>query len=127
MADNVAVATAYIDAVGDGRLEDVATYLDPAMTFESPGLPTHDGAESYLAALERLRPIIARNDIRSVLADGDRVCVRYDFVTDTPVGAVVSAEWLTLTAGRITSVYLLFDKARWPEVLEHLNITPAEA
>jgi hypothetical protein len=34
---------------------------------------------------------------------------------------VVSAEWLTLTEGRIASAYLLFDKARWPEVLAQLE------
>jgi hypothetical protein len=53
--------------------------------------------------------------------------VLYDFVTTTPVGPVASAEWLTLDEnGQITSVYLLFDKARWLEVLDHLNLTAAE-
>ena len=127
MADNAQIATAYVQAVGDGRLNEVATYLHRDVTFESPGLPSYGGAEDYLAALERLRPIIAHNDIRSVLADGERVCVLYDFVTDTPVGAVVSAEWLTLKDGVISSVYLLFDKARWPEVLEHLGVGAASA
>lgn len=127
MSDNAAVATAYIEAVGAGRLDEVATYLHRDVTFESPGLPSHSGAESYLGALERLRPIIAHNDIRSVLADGERVCVLYDFITDTPVGAVVSAEWLTLKDGKISAVYLLFDKARWPEVLEHLDLSAASA
>ena len=127
MADNAKIAAAYIQAVGDGRLDDVGTYLHPEVTFESPGLPSHSAADSYLAALERLGPIIAHNHIRSVLADGERVCVLYDFVTDTPVGAVVSAEWLTFEDGKISSVYLLFDKAHWPEVLKHLGVSAASA
>lgn len=127
MTDNAKIATAYIEAVGGGRLDEVRTYLHSAVTFDSPGLPSHTGVDSYLAALERLGPVIAHNDIRSVLADGERVCVLYDFVTDTPVGPVVSAEWLTFDDGKISSVYLLFDKARWPEVLEHLGVSGASA
>src|SRR5262249_60041614 len=115
------------NAVGDGRIEEVATYLHPDVTFTSPGIPAHDGAESYLAALRRLSPIIARNEIRNVTTDGDRVCVLYDFVTSTPVGPVVSAEWLTIKDGKITSVYLLFDKQRWPGGLQHLNLDRATA
>jgi SnoaL-like domain len=121
MPDHARIASDYIRAVGHGRLDEVATYLHPDVTFETPGGARTSGANQYLAALRRLGPIIAGNEIRSVLADGDRVCILYDFVTATPVGPVVSAEWLTFTEGRIASVYLLFDKARWPEVLAQLE------
>ena len=115
------IATAYIQAVGDGRLDEVAAYLHPDLTFETPGGAALTGPDGYLAALRRLQPIIARNEIRSVLAEDDRVCVLYDFVTDTPVGPVASVELLTIQDGRIASVFLLFDRTRWPEVLEQLK------
>lgn len=115
----------YIVAVGERRLDDVAELLDPNMTFSGPGLEPRHGADGYLAALRRLSPIIVGNDIRRVLVDGSEACVIYDFVTD-PVGAVGTVEWLRIEHGRITSVWLLFDKARWPEVLERLaQLTPA--
>ncbi len=119
MTDAAATATAYIDAVGAGRWDEVAASLSPDATFEIAGGGRHEGAAAFLAAFDGLKPIIERNDIRSVIADGDRVCVLYDFVTRTPVGAVVSAEWLTVENGKIVSSYLLFDKGRWPEVMQH--------
>ena len=45
----------------------------------------------------------------------------YDFVTETPVGPVASVERLTIEDGRIRSIWLLFDKGRWPEVVERLE------
>ncbi|MHB8469519.1 MAG: nuclear transport factor 2 family protein [Gaiellaceae bacterium] len=127
MTDHAQLVSAYIEAVGDGRVAEVAGHLRPDVTFSGPGMPLLRGVDAYVAALERLRPIIARNEIRSVLVDGDEACVLYDFVTDTPAGAVVSAEWLTIEDGRIGSVYLLFDKARWPEVLQQLELSAASA
>jgi ketosteroid isomerase-like protein len=121
------LTTEYIEAVGEGRLDDVRELLNPDVTFEGPGLNRLDGADAYLAALRRLSPIIARNEIRRVFVDGEETCVVYDFVTDTPVGPVRSVEWLTFEDGRIATVRLLFDKARWPEVLEHLARVGAAA
>jgi hypothetical protein len=34
----------------------------------------------------------------------DELCVLYDFMTNTPVGAVASAEWLTFDEDKIVSV-----------------------
>jgi hypothetical protein len=126
-SDYKQLVSEYIQAVGDGRLDELSVYLQPDVRFESPGLPGSVGAEEFVAALRRLSPIIARNEIKRIFVDGGEACVFYDFVTDTPVGAVASVEWLTIEDGRIASVYLIFDKARWPEVLEQLGLTPANA
>ncbi|MBJ7602400.1 MAG: nuclear transport factor 2 family protein [Candidatus Dormibacteraeota bacterium] len=120
-ADQKTLVRDYIRAVGEGRLDEVAQYLREDVTFDGPGLTSSRGADAYLAALRRLEPIIARNEVKSILVDGDEACVLYDFVTDTPVGAVASAEWLRLEGDRIASVYLLFDKANWPTVLQALK------
>ena len=128
MSDHKTLVTKYLDAVGDGRLDELADYLAPDVSFDGAGARPLQGADAYVAALERLRPVIARNEIRTIVVEGNRAAVLYDFVTDTPVGPVTSAEWLTVDAeGRITSVYLLFDKARWPEVLAHLEAVAAAA
>ena len=50
-----------------------------------------------------------------LLLQATGIAAAYDFVTTTPVGAVPSVEWLELRDDRIASVYLLFDKERWPE------------
>lgn len=119
MTDATDVASRYIDAVGSGRWDEVSALVHPEATFEIAGGGRHEGHTAFLAAFDALKPIIERNEIRSILADGDRVCVLYDFVTRTPVGGVVSAEWLTIDDGKIRSSFLLFDKGRWPEVMQH--------
>jgi hypothetical protein len=51
-----------------------------------------------------------RSDVKKVFTDGPDICVIYDFVTDTPAGAVPIVEWLRVEGGRISSVTLVFDR-----------------
>ena len=110
----------YIDAVGSGRLDRVAELLHPDVTFVGPTRPLH-GAQAYLDALRRLGPILLRNDVKKVVAEGNHVAVFYEFITDTEVGAVPSAEWLTFEDGRIREVHLVFHTQPWPKVIDELG------
>ena len=65
------------------------------------------GAAPYLAVLQRLGPVWVRSDVKKVFVDGDEVVVIYDFVTDTPAGAVPIVEWLRVEDGQIASVILI--------------------
>jgi SnoaL-like domain len=94
--------------------------VDPDVEFSMPGKTIH-GAQDYITALRRLGPITLRNDVKKVFVDGNEVCVIYDFVTDTSVGAVPSVEWLTVESGRIRSIRLIFHSQPWPGVLEELS------
>jgi hypothetical protein len=114
------LVTSYIDAVGDGRLEDLPAMLDPDAEF-IVGDTTLRGAEAFIGGFKRLTPIIQRNEIRKIFVDGDEACVIYDFVTDTPVGAVVSVEYLKFKNGRIAASLLVFERLHWPEVMVELQ------
>jgi SnoaL-like domain len=109
------LVTAYINAVGENRLEALPAMLDPDAVFVV-GDTTLRGAEAFIGGFRRLTPIILRNEIRKIFVDGDEACVIYDFVTDTPAGAVVSVEHLKLRNGRIASSLLVFERLHWPEV-----------
>ncbi len=113
------LVTSYIEAVGEHRLDDLPAMLDPDVEF-TVGDTTLRGVDAFVGAFERLSPIILRNDIRKVFVDGDEACVIYDFVTDTPVGAVVSVEYIKFTSSRIASVLLVFERLHWPEVQQEL-------
>jgi SnoaL-like domain len=113
------LVTAYINAVGDGRLGDLRAMLDPDAEF-IVGDTTLRGAEAFIGGFKQLAPIIKRNEIRKIFVDGDEACVIYDFVTDTPVGAVVSVEDLKFKKGRIASSLLVFERLHWPEVMAEL-------
>ena len=124
--------TSYIQAVGERRLEALPPLLDPDAEF-ALGDNTFRGRDAFVGAFRRLLPIIDRNDIRHLFVDGDEACVVYNFVTNTPVGAVLSVEYIKLRNGRIASSTLVFERLHWPEVLavlkdrEAKQVTPVSA
>lgn len=110
------LVTSYIQAVGERRLEALLPLLEPDAEF-TLGDNTLRGRDAFVGAFRRLLPIIERNDIRHLFVDGDEACVVYDFVTNTPVGPVLSVEHITLRNGRIASTTLVFERLHWPEVM----------
>lgn len=114
------LAARYIEAVGQKRFDTVSSLLHPELRFDGNFAPVpSQGPEAWIGALKRLSPVLVRNEIRGIVVEGKLACVRYDFVTT--VCPVPSAEWLEVESGRIRSIYLLFDKTRWPEVLQALQ------
>ena len=110
----------YIEAVGERRLEALPPMLEEDASF-TLGDNTLSGREPFVNAFRRLLPIIERNEIRHVFIDGDAACVVYDFVTNTPVGAVLSVEYIKLRNGRIAASTLVFERLHWAEVLAALK------
>lgn len=117
--DPRALAVAYIEAVGNKDFDRVAELLDPDAEFVTAG-PRLQGIPAYVGALRRLAPILVRNDIQTTVVDGNDVAIVYDFVTDTPAGAVPTIEWLTIGAGRIRTSRLIFHKEHWPAAVAEL-------
>ncbi|MEY9851520.1 ketosteroid isomerase-like protein [Leifsonia sp. EB41] len=117
-AESAAIARTYIEAVGAHDLETVGGLLsdDLAAVFAGGTI----GKQEWIAALARLLPALVRNEVREVFADGDRACVVYDFVTDTPAGAVPCVELVTVRDSRITAIELIFDRVAFAPVNEAL-------
>ena len=109
------LVTSYIRAVGENRLEALPAMLDPEAVF-IVGDTTLRGADAFIGGFRRLTPIILRNEIRKLFVDGDEACVIYDFVTDTPAGAIPSVEYVEVKSGRIASSLLVFERLHWREV-----------
>ncbi|HMH58140.1 MAG TPA: nuclear transport factor 2 family protein [Galbitalea sp.] len=120
MIDAGAVITRYIDLVGAHDLAPLQDLFDDDLVATTGGR-TFDKNE-WIAALDRLLPVLVRNDIRRVFVDAGAACVIYDFVTDTEAGAVPCVEWITVNeAGRMTAVELIFEKANWAHVAAALQ------
>jgi ketosteroid isomerase-like protein len=115
--DNKALALAYIDAAGKKESDKVAKLLAPDLKFVGPQM-TRNTASDFIAALKRLGAIHVRNDVTRVFADGDDVCIIYDFVTDTPAGALPTIEWLHFDDGRIDAINLYYDRVPWKDVMD---------
>ncbi len=117
-SDIKALAIRYIEAVGRKDFDTVAQVLHPDLDFGG-NIAASRGGDAWVAALRRLSPVLVRNDVKKILSEGNEVCILYDFVTT--VCPVPSAEWLSFNGDRIASVYLLFDRSRWSEVLQELQ------
>src|SRR5689334_6738035 len=94
------LALAYLDAVGKKDLARVEKMLAPDLKFTGPTM-SRSTAQDFIGALRRLGAIHVRNEPTRVFVDGDDVCVIYDFVTDTPAGALATIEWLRFEGERI--------------------------
>jgi len=111
-------ARAYIEAVGSRDVAAVDNLL--ADSLEARVASSTSDKAAWMAALERLLPAIVRTDIRDVYENGDHACAVYEFVTNTPAGAVVCAENVHVTDGRITDIELVFDSATFAPVTQAL-------
>jgi ketosteroid isomerase-like protein len=114
------IALAYIEACGRKDLDTVARLLAPDLEFVGVS-STVRGAEPYLAVLRKLGTVWVRNEVKKVFVDGDDVCVLYDFVTDTPAGAVPCVEWLRIEGGRIRWAKLVFDRVGFQPAKDELE------
>lgn len=111
----------YIAAAGDKRFDHLAELVHPDATFSGTVKAETQGRDAFVQGFRNLGPIIERNEVRGLIVDGDRAAVLYDFVTDTPVGAVLCAEFLTFEDDLIRSSTLIFDWRRWAEVMQELQ------
>ena len=111
----------YVSAAGEKRFDRLEELVHPDATMDGTVKSESKGAEAFVQGFRNLAPIIDRNEIREVIVEGDRAFVLYDFVTDSPAGAVLSGELLTIQEDRIISSTLIFDWRSWPEVLGELR------
>ena len=114
-----AVARSYIETVGIGDLAPLETLFDDRLVASVSG--GRSDKTEWIEALRRLLPALIRNDIREIFVTGRRACVVYDFVTDTPAGAVVCVELVTVEHGQITEIELIFDRVAFAPVRAALS------
>lgn len=110
--DRKSAAANYIEAVGRKDFAAVEACLAPDVSFRGPFMQLNSAAE-FVGALQRLAPILVRNDVRRVFAEGDAACIFYDFVTDTESGAVPTVEFLTFRDDKIAEIEILFDRMQF--------------
>jgi hypothetical protein len=115
-ADRKNLALEYLNAVGKQQYQKLEALLAPDLQVRGPAT-TRTSAADFLGALKRLGAIHVRTDVKRVFADGDEVCVIYDFVTDTPAGALPTIEWMRFEGDRIRSINLYYDQLPWQTVM----------
>jgi hypothetical protein len=118
-SDPKTIATLYLDAMSRRDFRSFERMLSQDVLFTGPA-GTLTGAQPVAGAYKRLSSVLVRNDLKRLFMDGNEACVIYDFVTDTPAGAVATVEWLKIGQGKIHSIWLVTDHVRWPLVLAEI-------
>jgi hypothetical protein len=116
-----ALVDAYATAVSEGDFDRLGELVHADAFFSGTVVAEVHGVEAFVQGFRNLRPITRHTDVRSVVVEDDRAAVMYDLVTDTSVGSVLCAEFLTIDDDRVRSSTLIFDWRRWPEVIEELR------
>jgi hypothetical protein len=124
VTETESVARAYIEAVGARDLKPLDALFDDRMLATLSGSPFNK--TEWTEALRGLLPAVIRNDIREIFSAGSRACVVYDFVTNTPAGAIVCVELVTVQGGQISEVELVLDRVAFAPVRATLNERAAQ-
>lgn len=101
----------YVNAQGAHDWRSVADSLDDDLVFRLGEIER--GKEDYLKILQRLELIWLGNCVKRIFAEGSEACVLYDFLSDTPAGAVACVEWLRFRGGRIREIDFLLEREKW--------------
>jgi ketosteroid isomerase-like protein len=101
-----AIVERYHEAWTGKDFETARALLHDRLSFKGP-IDTFENADDYLAALERLAPMVQGVDVKKVLAAGDDVVVLFDLLT--PGGPAPVAEWYRVRDGKIAAVQVYFD------------------
>jgi ketosteroid isomerase-like protein len=113
-SDTASLVRRYIEAVSTHDLVPLESLL--ADDFVATFAGDRFDKPTWIAALQRLLPALLRNEIRDLYAEDGNGCVIYDFITDTPAGAVTCVERVTTANGRITATDLILDRVAFAPV-----------
>jgi hypothetical protein len=108
MAGAKEVVMSFEAAIGKNDWAAARAHLADRIEFEGP-FDKFSRPEDYLAALQRLHPIVDRVDVKKMFVDGEDVCLLYDLVTNTPAGTAFVAEWHHVINGKIDRIRVVFD------------------
>ncbi len=102
------VALAYYRAWTSHQFDKAMTYIAEDIVCQAPA-GRLDGAGAFRGFMEPFSQILTRSELIAAFGDDTKAVLMYD--TDTvPVQDAPGAECLTVTAGKITHLRIIFDR-----------------
>ena len=106
--DTKQVVTNYHNAWTTGDMEEARVYLADDLDFQG-SIDTFRRADDFIAALTMFQKMIRGiNSIQSFFSESGAALL-YDCDTMSPAGMIRTAEFFTVTGGKIKSIRLVFD------------------
>jgi hypothetical protein len=102
------VVTSYQTAMGKGDWKGARAHLADNLEFQGP-LDTFHKADDYIAALQRLYPMVQNVDVKRVFAEGNDVVVLCDLHFKPPMPTMYVVEWYGVSGEKISRVQVVFD------------------
>ena len=102
------IVNQYIAAWKSKDANAIAAVVAPNVDFKGPNAET-TGREAFVAACQRMFPLLAEYKLRTLVLNGDLAMFAYDFVCPEPVGVCRTAELITIKDGLIASSEIFFD------------------
>lgn len=106
-----ALVRRYIEAEGKLDWAMIEALLGEDLRFRGGGKEI--GKASYLGILKRLGLVWNGNRVKRIFVDGNEACALYDFLSDTPTGAVPCVEWIRFHGDKISEIDFLFEREKW--------------
>lgn len=104
-----AVVGKYQEAMGKGDWKAARSLLRDNLEFQGP-LDTFHKADDYIAALQRLSPMLEGVDVKRIFSEGDDVAVLCDLRFKPPMPSkMYVVEWYTVSGDKISRVQVVFD------------------
>lgn len=94
----------YIEAMGNREYAIVRNYLADNVRVKGPSGEAFRSPNEFLNMMQQQS---GKYDIKKVFADGNDVCLLYDFVT--PKVTTFFCSWYQVKEGKITSIQTVFD------------------
>ncbi|NTW57338.1 MAG: nuclear transport factor 2 family protein [Chlorobiaceae bacterium] len=99
---------AYHKAWTIGTMDEARSYLADNLDFQG-SINTFTTADNFMKALADFRNILRGVTRLKTFCDGNEGVLLYDCDTESPAGVVRTAEFLTVTEGKISAIRLVFD------------------
>jgi SnoaL-like domain len=102
------VVASYQMAMENGDWKAARALLKDDLSFSGP-LDKFSKADDYLAALQKLHPMIESVDVKRIMSEKDDVVVLCDLHFKPPMPTMYVVEWYTVAGEKISRVQVVFD------------------
>jgi SnoaL-like domain len=110
------VVRKYLQSWTQRDMDTARSYLADDLDFQGP-IDTFSSADDFIATLTGFAQMLTRVDLLQEFYADDSAALLYDCVTDTPAGAIRTAEFFGLRDGKVASIRLVFDASALRKIM----------
>jgi len=111
------IVTRYHQAWTGGNIKSAREYLADDLEFQG-SIDTFSRADDFIAALAGFQKMLRGVKLIQSFFSQTGAALLYDCDTPTPAGVIRTAEFFTMTEGKITAIRLVFDATELRKLMD---------